>query len=433
MKYLYSKEFTDTFGVEFSNNISTFVQQHVITHENCFLYCNWNTIMHCGEYSNTPLEGNNFGINHSAISTHPGLAMDSSMVILSVQSDKHVVKTNSKVVKANKKNCVNFTEKVHSKLTVMASSMLSNLLANTFRYESIRINDDEWLVRNKEVQNSSKKLYIPDFDVVQKITSHKTQEEGLRQLKCTCHYAEVYGLPCVHSIVVASSLKPRWKQITHNDVSVRWWKAYYLFSLPEKIIPDRTKQMKIKQVFKSLRRNETVGIHVKVSDYINQSIHDGPIPDEYSLLPHVVRCTNYPDSNKVSDFDPFNSNLDGTMSQLTDINTELSDEENQDDGDVFAFVASNIQQTIKNDAKTKSFYAQLKPNFSEAVNWISTQDEVEEFAKLMDSFVSSIKQKYNPVQTNTTSHTYVSSNLPIERSRKHHGCDGYIQNKRTRK
>ena len=39
MKYLYSKEFTDTFGVAFSNNVSTFVRQHVTTHENYFMFC----------------------------------------------------------------------------------------------------------------------------------------------------------------------------------------------------------------------------------------------------------------------------------------------------------------------------------------------------------------------------------------------------------
>ena len=77
MKYLYSKEFTDTFGVALSNNISTSIRQYVITHENYFLYCNWNTIRHYVEYSNTPLEGTNFEIKHLALSTHPGLSMDS--------------------------------------------------------------------------------------------------------------------------------------------------------------------------------------------------------------------------------------------------------------------------------------------------------------------------------------------------------------------
>ena len=121
------------------------------------------------------------------------------------------------------------------------------------------------------------------------------------------------------------------------------------------------------------------------------------------------------------------------MSQVTEINTQLSDEDDPNDGNVFAIVTENIQQSIKNDAKTKSFFAQLKPNFTEAVNWINNQEEVEEFAKLMDNFVSSIKQKYNQNNENGATHTYVSSNLPIEKSRKHHGCEGWKQNKRGKK
>ena len=104
MKYIYSKQIIDLFGLPFSNNVSTFVRQHVLIHEKHFLSCNRNKIRHYGEYSNTPLEGTNYGIKQSSISTHPGLAMDSSMVILSVQSDKHVVKTNGKVMNNNQKH-----------------------------------------------------------------------------------------------------------------------------------------------------------------------------------------------------------------------------------------------------------------------------------------------------------------------------------------
>ena len=43
-------------------------------------------------------------IMDSSIGTHPGLSMDNLMVILlSVQSDKNLVKTNGKVMRANKK------------------------------------------------------------------------------------------------------------------------------------------------------------------------------------------------------------------------------------------------------------------------------------------------------------------------------------------
>ena len=98
--------------------------------------------------------------------------------------------------------------------------MLSNLIANTFRYESIQISNNDWVVRKKKVQVTSKKMYIPDFDFVQKITSYKTDNLIIRQLHCICQYSEVYGLPCVHSLVVTSPFKLKWQNVTHNDISV---------------------------------------------------------------------------------------------------------------------------------------------------------------------------------------------------------------------
>ena len=105
MKYLYSKHIIDLFGIAFANNISLFVWKHILIHEKHFLYYNPNYIRHHGEYSNTPLEGTNFGIKHASISTHPGLSMDNSMIIMSLQSDKHVVKTNGKIIRDNQRHC----------------------------------------------------------------------------------------------------------------------------------------------------------------------------------------------------------------------------------------------------------------------------------------------------------------------------------------
>ena len=88
----------------------------------------------------------------------------------------------------------------------------------------------------------------------------------------------MYGLPCVHSWVVAKTFEPNWTYIDHNDVSVQWLKSYYLYSLPEKIIPDTTKQQQIKQVFRSIRKHEVVGIHIKRNWYTNILIHNIPLP-----------------------------------------------------------------------------------------------------------------------------------------------------------
>ena len=84
----------------------------------------------------------------------------------------------------------------------MASSMLSNLIEYSSRYKCMRVGATEWLVWKKKLGDNAKKIYIPEFDVIQKVTSIETQNIATRQFQCSCHYADVYGLPCIHSIVV---------------------------------------------------------------------------------------------------------------------------------------------------------------------------------------------------------------------------------------
>ena len=252
MKYIFSSQVVHLFGLAFSNNVAMFVRKHVLLHEKYFLYNQRSHIRHYGEYSNTPLEGTNFGLKHSSISTHPGLSMDSSMVILSLLSDKHVKKVNSNVIKQNKRKCMNYTNEVHDKLTVRASSMISNLVALTHRYKCIRVSDKEWNVRKISDSTQNRRgimSCIPDFDVLQTVYVMDTTKDNIKQLGCSCTYTTVYGLPCVHSLVVAKTFDPNLTYINHNDVSVRWLKSYYLYSLPDKIIPDTKKQQQIKQVF----------------------------------------------------------------------------------------------------------------------------------------------------------------------------------------
>ena len=152
MKYFYSKQVVDLFCITFSNNFFMFVQKHVLIHEKYFLFCHRSSIRHYGEYSNTPLEGTNYGIKHTSTSTHPGLSMDNSMVIMSLPSDKHFVKTNGKVIRDNQRNCRNYRNRVHDKLTTVASSTLSSLIYCVKYYESIRIGKYTWKVLKKRIQ-----------------------------------------------------------------------------------------------------------------------------------------------------------------------------------------------------------------------------------------------------------------------------------------
>ena len=145
---------------------------------------------------------------------------------------------------------------------------------------------------------------------------------------------------------------------------------------------------KKKQVFQSLRRHEVIGIHVKKEWYNNITITEYPLPPEYLEMEHVIKCANYPNSNEVDDFVPFLSTLDSTLSQVTEIGTEM-DAEN--DNMVLQFVSDNVTATISQTNTENSFYSQLKPNFSEAVNWITSQDDVDKLKRLFDNFISEMK------------------------------------------
>ena len=100
---------------------------------------------------------------------------------------------------------------------------------------------------------------------------------------------------------------------------------------------------KKKQVFHSLRKHEVIGIHVKKEWFNNTTITKSPLPREYLETEHVVKCANYPTSNEVDDFDPFLSKLDSTLSQITEIGTEMDE---QNDNAVLQFVSDNVTATI---------------------------------------------------------------------------------------
>ena len=97
---------------------------------------------------------------------------------------------------------------------------------------------------NNDNLTQSKNFCTPNFDVINTISLMNTSIEDVKQLCCTCTFTKVYGMPCVHALVVANTMKPHWTYVTHNDVSVRWLKSYYLYYLPEKVIPDHSLQKK---------------------------------------------------------------------------------------------------------------------------------------------------------------------------------------------
>lgn len=429
MKYIFSFVVTSRFGQAFPNNIAQFIRRHVLTWEKWILFCHRRTIRHYGEDTNCPLEGTNYGAKHSSVGTHPQLPLENTFDILSTQSQKKIVSLQDKVINQSKSTPTHCKlDAIHCKITIPASEELRNTEYSSKKYKSMKVSDVEWKVyREKSSFRHLNSTVLPIFDRVYSVTLNEKE-----QLNCSCSRGNVWGLPCAHTLCVANSFKPLWKGLCIHDISVIWWKSYYLYSLPSKIISDLEKQNEIKKAFHALRDNENIGIRIPKSITDTQSItlsEDIPhhIQDRNA---HIVKCYNYPNSDEMSDFDPFMTHFDPTMSQVVETNNDLTQDENDDMFDFIEERMINHELTVQN--KKKTFYTKMLPHFREAVNWITDDTDTTLLECMFSEFVGKMKEK-NQVNLNVEpQHVYISSNIPCETAIRHHGCNGY-QTKRRRR
>ena len=89
-----------------------------------------------------------------------------------------------------------------------------------------------------------------------------------------------------------------------------------------------------------------------------------------------------------------------------------------------------MDETINLGETKKTFYSQIQPNFVEAVNWVTNQEDADELRCLLDKFVSDVKAKYQNEHPVNKSQIYVSSNMSIKTAKQHHGCTGWTESRK---
>ena len=147
--------------------------------------------------------------------------------------------------------------------------------------------------------NLTRDRHIPKFNRVRTVKFH----DG--QLHCNCPLTSVWGIPCVHSICVASTMNPHWEYPSHRDVSVLWWKAY-LQSAIQTNSTEQDNSNTIDKMLRKLQEEEIVGINISNSWLEIIPVHDGELPEEFKNDNNIVKCLNYPNSNdpRCNDFFP---------------------------------------------------------------------------------------------------------------------------------
>ena len=107
-------------------------------------------------------------------------------------------------------------------LTMAAEKMLNNIYDIKHKYLVFQETRNSWLCarypRHPKPLSNCKYLL---FKRVRRVVYKK----GI--LTCSCTYQHTYGIPCLHLIKVLDTI-PAYPCITHNDVSVSWWKLYHM-------------------------------------------------------------------------------------------------------------------------------------------------------------------------------------------------------------
>ena len=123
----------------------------------------------------------------------------------------------------------------------------------------------------------------------------------------------------------------------------------------------------------------------------------------------------------MNDFDPYAPILDGSMTQVTENDVVLK---GPDEEDIFMYVRQHMEDTSSTKQNSGSFYSQMLPSFREASNWVMSEEDVQSFYTHIYKSVGLMKTKYLGGSANDD-HVYISSNVPCETAKTHHGCDGW--------
>ena len=138
-------------------------------------------------------------------------------------------------------------------VTLPAEFMLKYALEQCESYASWRTSPYKWLVV-RSVDRDVHSL-IPCFHRVYTVTSHEFNNTVC--LMCDCNYFECNGMVCTHMVHVKKYYGSN-QNISHHDISVRWWKSYIYFSMKNESDCSPTER-DIKQKLESIRQNDCKG------------------------------------------------------------------------------------------------------------------------------------------------------------------------------
>ena len=260
--YLKSDVVKSIFGDDGGEKLLDFIRGSIIPHEQSFCFYLRKGVRHFETTTNSGHEGTNNAIKSGPLRVLPQHPIDKSAKI-QVDSDctKFDLYRRHAAATMLRRATWSTSSLTVNDLTLPAEFMLKFATRECENYASWRISQNKWLVVRSVERNVC--ALIPRFEKVHTI-SLVSQNDGAF-LTCDCECFECNGMVCQHMVHVKKYYAEQ-PEITHHDVSVRWWKAYLYFAT--KSVQDCSSlERDVKQELEALRQNDCRGPSVLEKDW----------------------------------------------------------------------------------------------------------------------------------------------------------------------
>ncbi|KAG7361662.1 SWIM zinc finger domain protein [Nitzschia inconspicua] len=223
--YVTSEEVVKVIGEDTADNIVTFLRSNVFVHEQHFARCFYLDVRGFDAYSNTCLEGTNYGVKYCENRVLPNMSQAKATKVMINQDEDKVTQKRKKTLDAFHKKPLRARTNTSAHVLPTAESMLQQAMAASESYISYRFCERKWWVLYSGHRNLPVRL-LPVFARVRTVSIDENN-----RMKCSCFEYERNGIPCKHMCHVASKFGTYFESVTHHSVDIRFWTAYSLYAV----------------------------------------------------------------------------------------------------------------------------------------------------------------------------------------------------------
>ncbi|KAG7341732.1 SWIM zinc finger domain protein [Nitzschia inconspicua] len=194
-------------------------------HEQHFARCFYVDVRGFDAYSNTCLEGTNYGVKYCENRVLLNMSQAKATKVMINQDEDKFTQNRKRASDAFHKTPLQARTNTSAHVLQTAESMLQQAMVASESYISYRVCERKWWVLYSGHRNLPVRL-LPVFARARTVSIDENN-----RMKCSCCEYERNGIPCKHICHVASKFGTNFESFTHHLVNIRFWTAYSLYAV----------------------------------------------------------------------------------------------------------------------------------------------------------------------------------------------------------